>query len=65
MVRAEIDAPDRLVVEVADCGSGITTHAGSSRSGLGLPIIGALADSVEVQSGEKGTRILMRFPRAV
>jgi anti-sigma regulatory factor (Ser/Thr protein kinase) len=64
MVRAEIDGPNRLVVEVADCGSGITKHARSSRAGMGLPIIGALADSVEVQSGQGGTRIVMRFPRA-
>jgi anti-sigma regulatory factor (Ser/Thr protein kinase) len=61
-VRAEIDDSDHLVVEIADFGSGITTHARSSRAGLGLPIIRALADTVEVQSGKRGTRIVMRFP---
>jgi|Tabmets5t2r1_1033131.scaffolds.fasta_scaffold102725_1 anti-sigma regulatory factor (Ser/Thr protein kinase) len=64
LVRAKIDRPDSLVVEIADFGSGITAHPRSPRTGLGLPIIGALADSVEVQSGEGGTRMVMRFPRA-
>jgi anti-sigma regulatory factor (Ser/Thr protein kinase) len=62
-VRAEIDGPDRLVVEIADRGSGITPNAMSSRAGLGLPIIGTLAVSVEIQTGSWGTRMVMRFPR--
>jgi anti-sigma regulatory factor (Ser/Thr protein kinase) len=63
-VRAEMDGPDRLVVEIADFGSGMTTPAKSSRAGRGLPIIAALADSVEIQTGARGTRIVLRFPRA-
>jgi two-component sensor histidine kinase len=63
-VRAEMDGPDRLVVEIADFGSGMTTPARSSRAGFGLPIIAALADSVEIQTGALGTRIVLRFPRA-
>src|SRR5829696_8735706 len=63
-VRAEIDGPDYLVVEIADTGFGITTVARDPRAGFGLPIIGALADSVEIQSGHEGTRLLLRFPRA-
>jgi anti-sigma regulatory factor (Ser/Thr protein kinase) len=63
-VRAEMDGPGRLVVEIADFGSGITTHARSRRAGLGLPIIGALADSIEVKSADAGTRIVLRFSRA-
>jgi stage II sporulation protein AB (anti-sigma F factor) len=62
-VRAEIDGPDRLVVEIADFGSGITMQARSPRAGLGLPIIGALAHSVEIQTGHRGTRVVLRFPR--
>lgn len=62
-VRAEMDGPDRLVVEIADFGSGITTHDRPRRAGLGLPIIGALADSIEVTSADAGTRIVLRFPR--
>jgi anti-sigma regulatory factor (Ser/Thr protein kinase) len=64
-VRAEIDGPDRLVVEVADMGSGITASARSARAGFGLPIMGALAETVEIQTGGRGTRIVLRFPRAV
>jgi anti-sigma regulatory factor (Ser/Thr protein kinase) len=66
MVRAEIDGPDRLVVEIADFGSGIRTYARSPRAGLGLglPIIRALADSVEVQTGQGGTRVVLSFLRA-
>jgi anti-sigma regulatory factor (Ser/Thr protein kinase) len=63
-VRAEIDGPDRLLIEIADFGLGITTHARSPRAGFGLPIIGALADSVEIQTGDGGTRLALRFPRA-
>lgn len=63
-VRAEIDGPDRLAVEIADFGSGITTRARSPLAGFGLPIIGALADSVEIRTGTVGTRLVLRFPRA-
>ena len=63
-VRAEIEGPDRLVVEIVDDGSGITTQARSARAGFGLPIIGELADSVEIQTGDHGTRLMLGFPRA-
>jgi serine/threonine-protein kinase RsbW len=63
-VRAGIEGPDRLVVEIVDDGSGITTQARSARAGFGLPIIGALADSVEIQTGDHGTRLVLGFPRA-
>jgi serine/threonine-protein kinase RsbW len=63
-VRAEIDGPDYLVVEIADFGFGITTYGGSPRAGFGLPIIAALADSVEIQTGDLGTRLALSFPRA-
>jgi anti-sigma regulatory factor (Ser/Thr protein kinase) len=63
-VRAGIEGPDRLVVEIIDEGSGITTQARSSRAGFGLPIIGALADSVEIKTGDHGTRLVLEFPRA-
>ena len=62
-VRAEMDGPDRLVVEIADAGSGIAAGGRSARAGFGLPIIGALADSVEIQTGDWGTRIVLLFRR--
>jgi anti-sigma regulatory factor (Ser/Thr protein kinase) len=62
-VRAEMDGNDRVVIEIADFGSGMTASARSPRAGFGFPIIGALADSVEIQTGDWGTRIVLRFPR--
>ena len=62
-VRAEIDGPDYLRIEIVDTGFGITTAARDAGGGFGLPIIGALADSVEIQSGHQGTRLVLRFPR--
>ena len=63
-VRAETDGPDSLVVEIVDTGFGMTTAARDPGAGFGLPLIGALADSVEIQSGHQGTRLVLRFPRA-
>ena len=64
-VRAKIDGPDRLVVEISDFGFGITATARSHRAGgIGLPIIRALADSVEIHTGDRGTRLVLSFPRA-
>ena len=64
-VRAETDGPDYLLVEIADTGFGITTMArDGGGAGFGLPIIGALADSVEIETGHQGTRLVLRFPRA-
>ena len=63
-VRAEIDGPNQLVVQVADNGSGMTTLATSPGAGFGLPIIGALTDSVEIYTGAQGTRLELRFSRA-
>jgi anti-sigma regulatory factor (Ser/Thr protein kinase) len=62
-VRAELDGPNELLVEVGDNGSGITTPARSPQAGFGLPIIGAVTDSVEIHTGDRGTRLEMRFPR--
>jgi anti-sigma regulatory factor (Ser/Thr protein kinase) len=62
-VRAEIDGPDYLMVEIADTGFGITTAVRDPGAGFGLPMIGALADSIEIRSGHQGTRLVLRFPR--
>jgi anti-sigma regulatory factor (Ser/Thr protein kinase) len=63
-VRAELDGPNELLVEVGDNGSGITTPARSPQAGFGLPIIEAVTESVEIHTGDRGTRLEMRFPRA-
>ena len=63
-VGAEIHGPNQLVVQVADNGSGMTTLARSPGAGFGLPIIGALTDSVEIYTGAQGTRLELRFSRA-
>jgi serine/threonine-protein kinase RsbW/stage II sporulation protein AB (anti-sigma F factor) len=62
-VRAEIEGPNQLLVEVADNGSGIMAPASSPQAGFGLPIIGAVTDSAEIHSGNRGTRLELRFPR--
>ena len=63
-VRAEVDGPDYLVVEIVDTGIGVTATARDPGAGFGLPIIGALADTVEIHGGHQGTRLVLRFPRA-
>jgi anti-sigma regulatory factor (Ser/Thr protein kinase) len=62
-VRAEIEGPNQVLVQVADNGSGITTPAGSPQAGYGLPIIGAVTDSFEIHTGDWGTRLELRFAR--
>jgi anti-sigma regulatory factor (Ser/Thr protein kinase) len=62
-VRAELDGPNDLLVEVADNGTGIAAPARSPQAGFGLRIIGAVTDSVEIHSGNRGTRLELRFPR--
>jgi anti-sigma regulatory factor (Ser/Thr protein kinase) len=64
IVRARIDGLDWLVIEVVDFGSGISAAGRDARAGFGLPIIGALAHSVEMRTGREGTRLVMRFARA-
>jgi anti-sigma regulatory factor (Ser/Thr protein kinase) len=62
-VRAEIEGPNQLLVQVADNGSGINTPARSPQAGYGLPIIGAVTDSFEIHTGDWGTRLELRFAR--
>jgi anti-sigma regulatory factor (Ser/Thr protein kinase) len=56
--------PCRLEVVVSDQGSGIRPHPGGGGPGLGLPLISALADHVEIDHGpDRGSRVRMRFGR--
>jgi serine/threonine-protein kinase RsbW len=52
---------DQCVLEVADRGVGMLPHPGSKGLGMGLPVIGNLADQVEILDAGPGTLIRMRF----
>jgi serine/threonine-protein kinase RsbW len=53
---------DRLDVIVSDHGAGIGPSPDVAGPGLGLPMIGALADTVELEHGPgRGTRLAMSF----
>jgi serine/threonine-protein kinase RsbW len=53
---------DRLDLIVEDHGQGIGPSADGAGPGLGLPLIAALADSVEVeQRATRGSRVAMSF----
>ena len=56
---------DAVEVVVSDAGRGLRPSPDTAGPGLGLPLIAALADSVEVQRGRKrGSRLAMRFARS-
>ena len=67
--RGTIDAvvclrSDSIEVIVADEGRGIGPSPDTDGPGLGLPLIAALADSVEIeQAPSRGSRLKMRFQR--
>jgi serine/threonine-protein kinase RsbW len=55
-------AGDRLELIVSDHGSGMGPSADMSGPGLGLPMIAALADHVELEPGpQRGSRLAMSF----
>lgn len=55
---------ERVHVVVADHGRGIGTSTDTSGPGLGLPLIAAIADTVELQSAPGGgSRVAMTFAR--
>ena len=59
-LEAAVEAGE-LRVSVADSGPGIRPHDDSPGLGLGLAIIGQLADHVELLQGGTGLHVLMRF----
>jgi serine/threonine-protein kinase RsbW len=62
LIRPEGDA---LHIVVADRGRGLVSSADTSGPGLGLPLIAALADSVEIEHPpDAGSRLRMSFSRA-
>ncbi len=54
---------DDCVLVVTDHGVGMRPHPGRSGLGMGLPVITAVAQSVEIVSLPRGTAIRMRFRR--
>jgi anti-sigma regulatory factor (Ser/Thr protein kinase) len=62
--RVEVEAQleeSSIVVSVSDGGTGMTARASRTHNGMGLPVIGRLADGVTVVSDNGGTRLSMRF----
>jgi serine/threonine-protein kinase RsbW len=66
-VEAYVDGGERLVVDVCDEGSWRGPRVDSPGAGLGLSLIAALAEDVEICGGGdgRGTRLRMRFDMAV
>jgi serine/threonine-protein kinase RsbW len=64
-------APDRLVIEVTDEGGGFDPEYAASgeedltEGGLGIAIIRAIADEVEIGSRENGKGSRLRFEKAL
>jgi serine/threonine-protein kinase RsbW/stage II sporulation protein AB (anti-sigma F factor) len=52
---------DALVVTIADDGVGVMPNPDSPGLGLGLALIGSLADGMELHRDGKGTTVVMRF----
>jgi serine/threonine-protein kinase RsbW len=56
--------PDQVRIVVADYGRGIGTSSDTSGPGLGLPLIAAIASTVDLQSSPgAGSRVTMTFAR--
>jgi anti-sigma regulatory factor (Ser/Thr protein kinase) len=60
MVRPRDEA---LEVVVSDAGRGMGPSPDKAGPGLGLPLIAALADSLDIESPEAGSRLVMSFRR--
>jgi serine/threonine-protein kinase RsbW len=57
---------DAIELIVSDHGRGLGPSPDTAGPGLGLPLIAALADSLEIERSESaGSRLIMSFPRLV
>jgi stage II sporulation protein AB (anti-sigma F factor) len=61
-ITAKLEA-DRVVITVEDDGVGMRPHPNAPGLGLGLPLVGRFADSLEIESRQQGTRLVMGFLR--
>lgn len=69
-IHVELHAEgDELVLSIADNGVGLNGKSDPRSTGMGQRIVGAMASkleaSVERDPGHSGTKIVLRFPRAV
>jgi serine/threonine-protein kinase RsbW/stage II sporulation protein AB (anti-sigma F factor) len=64
-VVLELLTPDGggLEIRVSDHGHGLAPRADSPGAGLGMPLIAAMADRIEIDTSANGTRVSMRFAR--
>lgn len=61
-LEAEIGWSDeRIEVRVRDFGAGFAPSPDRPGLGLGLPVIAAVAEAVEIRTLENGTEVVMRF----
>jgi serine/threonine-protein kinase RsbW/stage II sporulation protein AB (anti-sigma F factor) len=60
-LRAEIEGGD-LLVQVADDGVGMKPNPRAAGLGMGLGLIGSLANEANLESSGNGLRVVMRFP---
>lgn len=62
-VLVSVEPGREITVVVADAGSGMNPRADSPGMGLGLPLIGNLADSLQISTpaGGHGTEVRMSF----
>lgn len=59
-IEAEMDET-AVTVNVGDRGEGLKARPGREHNGMGLPVIGRVADNVSVESDEHGTVVSMSF----
>jgi serine/threonine-protein kinase RsbW/stage II sporulation protein AB (anti-sigma F factor) len=60
-ICARITRDERLLVVVADQGDGFASDPSHKGLGLGLSLIGSVAESVELKSGRDGVELRMQF----
>ena len=61
-IEVDVHVDGRVEIVVRDRGVGMSPHPGSPGAGLGLAIVGKLADSFEVRAaGDGGTEVRVVF----